>query len=274
MTAVHLYGYLHVHIGLFANTINFGPQYDSVNIGESLIQFIYSDIAGLRKRGSCSEEDFHSIHPYFACCDPRWRGEFIRSVNEHKVDSSFYSIEDLLKLQKKYRDLLISMYSSSSENDAARSLTCYSLCNFGSSSDGRICLDYFVSSFEEVLFLELTEMLRRNVRAVECKNCGRLFIPRRINSEYCHRVYTSDGKTCAEIGYTQTFNRNVKNDELLMAYTKAYKAHYARMTKPRKRVKNMTREEFGAWYKEAKEKLNQARAGLLDAEEYKAWLKI
>ena len=122
--------------------------------------------------------------------------------------------------------------------------------------------------------MELLEVLRHQVNIIPCRNCGKLFIPKRINSDYCPRIFTADGKTCAEIGYTRTFHMSMKNDDLLLAYTKAYKAHYARMTKPRKRVRNMTREEFSVWYREAKEKLAKARAGLLDPEEYKAWLKI
>lgn len=35
----------------------------------------------------------------------------------------------------------------------------------------------------------------------------------------------------------------------------------------------MTREEFEAWYKEAKEGLELARQGKTDPEAYKAWLK-
>lgn len=35
----------------------------------------------------------------------------------------------------------------------------------------------------------------------------------------------------------------------------------------------MSREEFEAWYKEAKEGLELARQGKIDAEEYKSWLK-
>ena len=45
------------------------------------------------------------------------------------------------------------------------------------------------------------------------------------------------------------------------------------MTKPRKKAANMSRDEFEAWYKEAKEGLELARQGKINAEEYKTWLK-
>ena len=132
--------------------------------------------------------------------------------------------------------------------------------------------DYCVTSFEDALSIELIDSIRHHQNFQICRHCGRLFIPKRVNSEYSTRP-AANGKTCAEIGYARTFNDNMKGDELLSAYTRAYKAHYARMTKPRKKSPNITRDQFDAWYKEAKYKLELARAGVIDQEEYKAWLK-
>ena len=191
-------------------------------------------------------------------------------------------------MQDRYAALLSELYESSSGHEERRlteklsangwiqHISCFSrmTINISNGESGTFCAeDYFVTSLEECLFLEFVEILKRRIPFKICKNCGRLFIPKRTNMDYCPRIYTSDGKTCAEVGYTQTFAKNVKNDELLLAYTRAYKAHYARMTKPRKKTPNMTREAFEAWYQEAKQKLELARAGLLDADTFKAWLK-
>ena len=153
-------------------------------------------------------------------------------------------------------------------------MNCFNNVRLVPGSQGEACIDYFVSDFESALFLELTEVLRRRIRLKACKNCGRLFLPRRSNMDYCPRIYTKDGKSCADVGYSQTFAKNVKNDDLLQAYTRAYKAHYARMTKPRKKAANMTREAFEAWQHEARSRLDEARAGRLDADEFKNWLKL
>lgn len=120
---------------------------------------------------------------------------------------------------------------------------------------------------------ELMEMMRRHTIVKACKNCGRLFIPKRSNIDYCSRIFSEDGRTCSDVGYMKTFAKTVKKDDLLQAYTRAYKAHYARMTKPRKKAANMTREAFEAWYKQAKEGLEMARQGKVDPEAYKEWLK-
>ena len=94
------------------------------------------------------------------------------------------------------------------------------------------------------------------------------------NQLNCEYAFCNQGICIKKMqeGYAQV-EKTVKKDELLQAYTRAYKAHYARMTKPRKKAANMSREEFEAWYKEAKEGLEMARQGKLDPEAYKAWLK-
>lgn len=285
MSSINARGYMRVRTGLFTNTISFGRQDETVPIGESLLQFVYSDINALLNRASYVKEDFINVHPYFQYCDPQWLDGFLHNLVSHEMDSAYLRIEDMQSLQSRYSALLADLYSSSSEfntkkvekilsdSEFIRDASCYNQCSLQAGSDERCFIDFFVSSFEETLYIELLEMIRRKISLSTCKNCGKLFIPKRSNSDYCQRVYTPDGKTCAEIGYVRSFNQSVKNDELLMAYTKAYKAHYARMSKPRKRVRNMTREEFQAWYREAKDKLGQARAGLIDAEEYKQWLK-
>ena len=46
-----------------------------------------------------------------------------------------------------------------------------------------------------------------------------------------------------------------------------------RLLQNNKKAANMTRDEFEAWYKEAKQGLELARLGKIDSEAYKEWLK-
>ena len=275
-------GYMHIRIGIFENRIAFGEDADEMAIGEGLLSFIYANLNLLQGRAQYRAEDFFDVHPYFRRCDEGWRQAFLKNLTEKDTASPYPDLSALIRLQEIYLKLLGDLYNKNGIIDESQIETlmedhpilardrCFYRMQF--LKDGSI--DYFISDFEECLLLELSEVLRRRVMLKICKNCGRLFIPKRSNVDYCLRVYTPDGRTCSEVGYTQTFAKSVKNDELLLAYTRAYKAHYARMTKPRKKSANMTREQFDAWYKEAKHKLELARAGVLDAEEYKAWLKI
>lgn len=286
MGNINARGYIRIHINLFHNTIRFGSQEDALLLGDSLLMFIYSSLKPLQSRMHYSIEEFYSVHPFFRYCDPIWKSSFVQSLSDGSKDKSFPSVEHLIRLQEKYKSLLQSLYESSTGIDTKRiqsvlasegwlrTQLSYSMLSLDFEDKEQFWADYFVSSFEECLFIELVEIIRRRVVIKPCRNCGKLFIPKKSNSDYCQRIYTPDGRTCAEVGYSRTFARSVKNDELLLAYTRAYKAHYARVTKPRKKARNMTREEFQNWYREAKEKLDKARAGLIDPEEYKEWLKL
>ncbi len=281
-------GYIRIYMGLFDNSIYFSDKTDRMLIGDALLEFIYTDFKSLADNRVFSAADFEGAHPFFRLCDPRWMTEFIGHLNDPASFSYMPDINDMISLQDKYTSLLLKLYNHSSgydeqylidsfkDDEGINNTSCFARISLDiddNNKDDPCTEEYFVSSLDECLFIEFMEVLKRHIVIKICKNCGRMFIPKRTNMDYCSRVYTADGKTCSDVGYTQTFARNVKNDELLQAYTRAYKAHYARMTKPRKRMANMTREEFEAWYIEAKNKLEQARSGLLDAEEFKTWLK-
>ncbi|MGN0204982.1 MAG: DUF6076 domain-containing protein [Coprococcus sp.] len=288
MENVNVRGYMHIYIGVFDNIITFGDSLEKMSLGEALLRFIYADLKSLDNRAHYSIEEFRSVHPYFIYCDSGWQKSFIDNLKHPQDIIGIPQLNGLIELQAQYASLLLELYNHSGGYDEQhltevlearewfQNSDCFSRIsvNIRKTEDSSLCLeDFFVSSLEECLFIEFIELLKRRIIIKTCKNCGRLFIPKRSNMDYCPRIYSPDGKTCSEVGYTQTFARNVKNDELLLAYTRAYKAHYARMTKPRKKAANMTREEFDAWYQEAKRRLEQARAGLLDPETFKAWLK-
>lgn len=288
MENVNIRGYMHIDIGLFDNIITFGGSPERLSLGEALLRFIYADLKSLDHRTHFSIEDFQFVHPYFTCCDAIWQKAFIENLKHPQNIIGIPQLSDLRELQTQYTSLLLELYNQSggyNEQHFTEVLRngewflnsdCFSRISvhIRNAEEASLCTEeFFVSSFQDCLFIEFAELLKRKVVFKTCKNCGRLFIPKRSNMDYCPRIYSPDGKTCSEVGYTQTFARNVKNDELLLAYTRAYKAHYARMTKPRKKTANMTREEFDAWYQEARRKLEQARAGLLDPEAFKAWLK-
>ena len=288
MENVNVRGYMYIYIGIFDNMITFGDSPEKLSLGDAMLRFVYADLKSLNNHAHYSIEDFRSVHPYFTCCDSLWQRTFTENLKRSQKIMGIPQLSDLIDLQAQYASLLSELYHHSGGYDEQHftevlrnaewllNSDCFSRISFHirTSEEASVCLEeFFVSSFQECLFVEFAELLKRRIVFKACKNCGRLFIPKRSNMDYCQRVYSADGKTCSEVGYTQTFARNVKNDELLLAYTRAYKAHYARMTKPRKKTANMTREEFDAWYQEARHKLEQARAGLLDPEAFKAWLK-
>lgn len=256
--------YLHILIHLNDETISYDGQY-RVPIGEHLLNFLYytpeyieADLENAHTKGN-------TIHPFF----------LLSAEQSTKITGK------LQKLQFIYRELLEHIANADGTFETTdiecqnyfRHYHCIASMHMSLDDTNAMTLDYMTKDFEDCLYIELSEMLRRHKILKYCKNCGRLFIAPKGNVDYCQRIFTSDGKTCAQVGYAQTFAKSVRNDELLQAYTRAYKAHYARMTKPRKRAANMTRDDFESWYKEAKLNLEKARQGEIAAEAFYEWLK-
>lgn len=265
--------YIHLYIDVSDEVMYFHSTSTSCRLGKSLLDFIYTDLEQIR----LFPELLRELHPYFV----HFSDESIRNVLETKEEQNALTFDHMRRMQLTYRELLDAFVHGPSElNDEATHYfsrhpfySSGTLVNQTVKNENRWMIDYFLVSFEDCLMCELMEMVRRRQIIKVCKNCGRLFVPKRSNVDYCTRYYTEDGKTCADVGYTKTFAKSVQKDELLQAYTRAYKAHYARMTKPRKKAVNMTRDEFEAWYKEAKRGLDLARQGKINPETYKEWLK-
>jgi hypothetical protein len=132
---------------------------------------------------------------------------------------------------------------------------------------------YEVNSLFEVLFLEIYHMILDNTLIKKCRNCGKYFVVKNLNVEYCDRRInddeeSDDNRTCSDVGPRLSYQKKLEEDLPLKFYSRAYKTHYARRKKGK-----MTQKEFFEWHQEAKEKLDQVRSGNYDFEEYKKWLK-
>lgn len=128
--------------------------------------------------------------------------------------------------------------------------------------------EYEVNDLFEVLFLEIYHMILNSTAVKKCRHCGMYFVVNNMNVEYCNRIIEGEEKPCSEIGPKRAFQKKLEEDYPLKIYNRAYKTHYARV-----RNGKMTKAEFNTWYIEAKEKLEQARAGNLDVSEYQKWLR-
>lgn len=224
-----------------------------VGIGRYLLDFIHYNFS--ESEDSENNKNLY-IHPYL-----------------QKIPIEKWPLDKIEKFQNIYRAYFYDVIANeiTDENAYFTNYRCISGIKLVQ-KDSTVIAEYMISELEDCLYLEWYEVQRRKLNVKICKNCHRIFMPKKGNIDYCQRIFM-DQKTCTQVGYAQTFAKNVKSDELLQAYTRAYKAHYARMTKPRKRAANMTREEFEAWYAQAKAKLILARQGEIDAETFMKWLK-
>lgn len=86
-----------------------------------------------------------------------------------------------------------------------------------------------LSHFDEFLYFEFIELIKRDVRVRKCKNCDKYFVLKtRHQTLFCDRKF-ADGKTCKEIGNKLKYNEKIANDELLKRYKQIYKSNHARM---------------------------------------------
>lgn len=127
--------------------------------------------------------------------------------------------------------------------------------------------EYEVTSLEQLLNIEIMSMIQNATMIRKCRNCGKYFVITNRNTAYCDRMDES-GERCSAIGPSRNFQKKMGEEEALKIYTRAYKTHFARVKKG-----TMDKKAFSEWCKEAKGKLEQVRAGLLDIADFQKWLK-
>ena len=88
-----------------------------------------------------------------------------------------------------------------------------------------------------------------------CANCGRWFLQAPgATFAYCAGPAPEDPvKTCREIGAASSFKDKVANNEVWQVQQRAYKKYYARTMR-----KDMTKDEFEAWTRDAEQKRGAA----------------
>ena len=102
----------------------------------------------------------------------------------------------------------------------------------------------------------------------KCKNCGRYFVVTgNITQDYCTRLMEGSEKTCRQMGAVVQYQSRQMKNPAAREFTRSYKAHNARV-----RYGTMTKAEFTAWSKTAREKRDACVAGKLSFEDFVAWL--
>lgn len=110
--------------------------------------------------------------------------------------------------------------------------------------------------------------LRLPLAIHKCKNCGRYFVVTgNITQDYCTRLMEGSEKTCRQMGAVVQYQSRQMKNPATREFTRSYKAHNARV-----RYGTMTKEEFTAWSKTAREKRDLCTSGKLPLEDFVAWL--
>ena len=128
---------------------------------------------------------------------------------------------------------------------------------------------YEINNIEEMFRFEFIKMIEHDIFIKKCKNCERFFIPRRrVDAEYCERIWGDSNRKCSEIGATLRYEKKVSENPILEAHKKAYRRFNSRT-----RAKKMTQSEFLQWSDEAGRKRDECLAGKLSFEDFVEWLE-
>lgn len=133
------------------------------------------------------------------------------------------------------------------------------------SSDGDlydIIVTYHVSSFEEMIRLELLLMAGEGIRVKKCRKCHRLFPVYHEGQEFCD-FSSEEGMSC----YRRSLSGRVSSD-MSAIYRKGYRTHFARV-----RNGMETRDDLDVWMTKAKAVKDEYLKNGRSAADYDAWMK-
>lgn len=104
----------------------------------------------------------------------------------------------------------------------------------------------------------------------KCQNCRMYFIPSsRLDEIYCD--YPKEkGKTCREEGAVQAYNERLKQNKALAEYRRLYQLKS--MAVGRNKDNKQMKKDFDKWKKDAKDKVNKLKHGVLTEDEVYEWL--
>lgn len=120
-------------------------------------------------------------------------------------------------------------------------------------------LDY--QHIGDFLDAEFTDIFRGRLLIKKCLYCGKHFIMNaKYNIDYCDNIAPGESKrTCRDVSAQKIYAKKVKNNPILLAFQRSYKAKYARVSKGL-----LSKREFFEWSENARCLRDMALNGELD----------
>ncbi len=126
---------------------------------------------------------------------------------------------------------------------------------------------YDVESIFHILYISLTYLIFKELKVKRCLNCGKYFVFKNINAEYCDRVIKNNKLTCKDIGPTKKFKEKIEQDEVMKIFKRVKTRNYMRS---KRNPEKYPHDEFLKWCENAEELLryvNKNKISLLEFEE-------
>lgn len=122
-----------------------------------------------------------------------------------------------------------------------------------------------------ICYAVLEELVKTTNNPIKkCQNCGMYFVPNsRLDEIYCDYP-KSDGKTCREKGAFQAYNERLKQNKALAEYRRLYQLKS--MAVGRNKDNKQMKKDFEKWKKDAKDRVNKLKHGVLTEDEVYEWL--
>ena len=122
-----------------------------------------------------------------------------------------------------------------------------------------------------ICYAVLEELVKTSNNPIKrCQNCGMYFIPNsRLDEIYCDYP-KPDGKTCRDKGAFQAYNERLKQNKALAEYRRLYQLKS--MAVGRNKDNKQMKKDFEKWKKDAKDRVNKLKHGVLTEDEVYEWL--
>ena len=123
-----------------------------------------------------------------------------------------------------------------------------------------------------ICYAVLEEIVKTTNNPIKkCQNCGMYFIPSsRLDEIYCDYP-KPEGKTCRDKGAFQAYNERLKQNKALAEYRRLYQLKS--MAVGRNKDNKQMKKDFEKWKKDAKDRVNKLKHGVLTEDEVYEWLK-
>ena len=122
-----------------------------------------------------------------------------------------------------------------------------------------------------ICYAVLEELVKTTNNPIKkCQNCGMYFIPNsRLDEIYCDYP-KANGKNCREQGAVQAYNERLKQNKALAEYRRLYQLKS--MAVGRNKDNKQMKKDFDKWKKDAKDRVNKLKHGVLTEDEVYEWL--
>ena len=159
------------------------------------------------------------------------------------------------QIEKKGLEPFVSGVSLGADSEVDAPKVNAQFCIRGTGREAEVVEKMYFDRLLDFAYVEFMKGLQRGFVPKRCANCGRWFLQTPgATFAYCAGSAPEDpSKTCREIGAASSFKDKVANNEVWQVQQRAYKKYYARTMR-----KDMTKDEFEAWTRDAEQKRDAA----------------